>query len=805
MYTLRAWPVAMLTILVATIVFASLPAFSAGDTMQTFTLQDDIGQAWSHDLVFFPLDHPLTAQEQQVMALLGPDGAEQPFQLSTDGAAMKIAFQADLPAYGTSSYRLVRETPKAGPSPFQIDRTAESIRVSNGITGIEVPTAAGHYQDGPLLALRMKSGAWIGGSRLTTKRAIEGYEATVTAEGPVYVDLECRYRFAGEKSWTLKLRVLAGEPVALIRETFNLDDDSRWEFLASQHFAPTHVFMRVGEDTMYSIVPLKYQNNSVQVQLCPWVVWWDRSNGMFFGLFHAADGTTFTRDDKEHRTIMTPAANAAPNTAADDMLIAAAGDVAAWARSGPEVYDYCPGKFVPVKAMQDGQLAFQLQLAAPGRHWLLGTGSVKDQMVSDTEVAPAQRLMNRYCETPLDAVKDMPLHWQHTASYPVLGVNAADVNRLVASPNYAAILAKVPEGRELKSICLPAIAGQPLKPEDKAKIDAIKAGIQKNLDGVLNYFRYGNNGRGSAMFGTVIPRVDLGFVLPSLDLALGAGLYTPAEKERIFAQLAFIGDKLHSPDYESPGRSLTGNPNMVTAWCDGLVELACMIPDHPHAKAWYGEGMGRIDGMLDKWQGPNGSWLEAPHYMMAAIGPIFLAKTAAVNAGLLDRKLDERILRTVMYLAKISTPPDPRFGNLRHYPPLGNTYLMETSMIFGAMAKLYRQANPEKAAELQWMWRQQGKPHWIGLGGASELNFYEETLIDEDWNPPMPKWASELFPGFGAVLESGFPGERETYMVYHQGDVAVAHYDDDQGSFEMWGKGRPLCLDWGYNGYAPAW
>ncbi|HOF88774.1 MAG TPA: hypothetical protein PLZ36_11835, partial [Armatimonadota bacterium] len=778
----------------------ALPLAAQEALIQTIVLKDDLGQAWSHDLVFFPLAQPLSAQEQAEVTLLGPDGNALPCQFSGDGAQTRIAFLADLPAYGESRYRLVRQAPTAAPNPLRIERTAESLRVSNGITGVEVPTPAGRYQDGPLRGIRLQSGAWIGDSRLITKRAIAGYDVVVAAAGPVYVDLECRYRFAGEKSWVMTLRIIAGEPVVLIHETFNLDDDSRWDFVVSRGFAPTHVFARPSEDTRYSFAPLTYQDNATLVRLCPWAAWWDRRNNTFFGLLQAKE-TTFGYDSARQRLTMQPLPQ---QPADDDMLIAAAGDVATWARGGPDIYDAGPGKFVPVVSSQDGLLAFQLQLAAPGRRWLLGTGAVTEHLVADTDVAPAQRLLNRYCETPLNTVKEMPLRWKRTMAHPHLGITAADAKRLVAAPNYEDILAKNPQSRELKRLCLPAIAGQPLT-QEQARITAIKADLQQKLDAMVGYFRYGNNRRGSAMFGTIIPRIDVGYVLPPLDLALGAGLYTPEEQERIFAQLAFVAEKLLSPDYQSPGRSLTGNPNMVTAWCGALVMMACMMPEHPRAKAWYTEGMGRLDYMLEHWQGPNGAWIEAPHYMMAAIDPIFLAKVAAVNAGFTEGRLDERLIRAVMFLAKISTPPDPNFVNRRHYPPIGNTYLNETSLMFGAVAKLYRGAEPEQAAALQWMWQQQGKPYWVGLGGAASLDFYRELLMDESWDPPAPKWTSEAFPGFGAVLRSGFPGDRETCMIYHQGEIATQHYDYDQGAFELWAKGRPLSLDWGYEGRAPAW
>jgi hypothetical protein len=769
--------------------------------VQSFALHDFIGQDWKNDLVSFAFKKTLSAQQVAGLSLLGPDNGEVPFQAVTAGGTTRIYFLAGLPAYGQSTYRMVSRKLRSPASPFVIEEKADALRVSNGVTGVEVPTAAGDYTNGPIRAVRMKSGAWIGGSRLVTKRTIVSYQARIVRRGPVFVDIECHYRFTGDKSWTLNLRVIAGEPVVLIRESFDLDDDSVWEFCGNRNFPVNTALVRVGEDTAYSAPSINYDDGN-PLKLCPWVAWWDRKNTKFFGLFHVPEGATVKRDDAQKRLTIAPEPPAAQGTD-DDMLVATAGDVAAWARSGPKVYDNAQAKSIAVKAGKDGALAFQMQLAAPGRSWLLGASSVQENLVADGSVAPVQKLMNRYCETPLDEVKDMTLQWNRKASFPRLVVKADDIKKIVAAPDFRERLALNPASQSLKSVVLPLIADRNA-PKDRAKVDAVKADVLKRLDGLVEHFRYGNYNRNAAMFGSIAVRRDTFDTLLPLDLALGAGIFTPGEEERIFAQLAFVAEKIAGPDYVSPGRSLAGNPNMVTAWCASRVLMACMMPDHPHAKQWYREAMDRIDGMLDKWQGPTGAWLEAPHYQTVALDAILIAKIAAHNAGFAGEAPDERVLRPILFLAKISTPRDPRFENRRHYPPLGNTYLMETSSIFGAVAKVFRQQDPQRAAQLQWMWQEQGKPRQAGLGGDFMLNFYKELMMDDDWQAPAPDWKSEDIPGFGAVLRSGFNTDRETYMVYHQGDVATAHYDDDQGSFEMWGKGRPLSLDWGYNGYAPA-
>ena len=52
----------------------------------------------------------------------------------------------------------------------------------------------------------------------------------------------------------------------------------------------------------------------------------------------------------------------------------------------------------------------------------------------------------------------------------------------------------------------------------------------------------------------------------------------------------------------------------------------------------------------------------------------------------------------------------------------------------------------------------------------------------------------------GAAL--GFPSDRETQLLLIAGRNHD-HYDHDSGSFTLWGRGRLLANDFGYNGQAP--
>ena len=165
---------------------------------------------------------------------------------------------------------------------------------------------------------------------------------------------------------------------------------------------------------------------------------------------------------------------------------------------------------------------------------------------------------------------------------------------------------------------------------------------------------------------------------------------------------------------------------------------------------------------------------------------------------------NENLRKAILWLAKISSPPDPRFKNLRHLPPIGNTWLFETTCLFGYMAKTYRDKDPDFADTMRWMWEQHGRPMHPGIGGAyPTTDGYREVLVDFEPAQRPPKWRVKSFPGSGVILRNGFPGDRETQLYLIQGSLHE-HYDHDIGSFELWGKGRPLCLDFGYNGSAPA-
>ena len=807
---------------ISLLVLFAVAAFAA--PAQTFTLREYLGQSWRNEVVNFPLDKAVTGEAARYR-VVDADGQALPFQLvaGADGER-SLALLVDLPAFAERTFHLEDGAGAPPATDLRVEEEQTCIRLTNALTGIEIPNARGAFAHGPFLRMQLRSGAWIGGSRLTGNAAIEDYQARVTASGPVYAEVECRYRFAGGKSWRITYRLVAHEPAVVIDEQCNLNDGTAWQLLVSPGFTPTHSIYSasysVKEKAHYAFGKIGY--GATPFLLSPWPVWWVPNSVGFFGLFKVPEGYIISQGkngvevtadkalhevDIEHRDAPADLADDAPGekagSANEDFLAAAAGRGEVWANPG----DDGQNKNVPLVTTKEGEIYFSCALAGPGRHWLLAALTRKANIVPDDRMSAAQQLMVKYCETPLNEVKNMTLEWESTT--------AGDYPRLVLQRGELAARPEVQDSmtrrRAMMAPGQPAVSGSPAKP--------VKPGTLARmlLDPALRIF-LGSPDQPAQSMDTVHRCERIINILTCADMWLGSDVLTTAERrstlgthavqwgrpmladKEVFsaadiryarAQLAFLGYKLASPNYYSLERNFRANPNMTSTRYCAMAILAALIPDHPKAKEWAQGGLDEVERELKEWTCPDGGWIEAPHYQTVAMSEIFLLAFAAKNAGFADYLNDPRLLGAMRYLARISTPPDPRADNLRHFPPVGNTYYYETTGLFGMVAKVCREKHPALADELQWTWNQQGK-NKNGL----LVDLYNSALFAAD-DPPAPSWGSEHFRGSGVVLRSGFPADRETYLYLLQGWFAE-HYNHDRGSFELWGKGRPLSLSWGY-------
>lgn len=803
----------------------------AEDVLQTFKLAERLDKNWTRELVHFPLDSAAASRATDTMALLAPDGSACPFQVSTNGPVPEIAFLVDLPQGKVCQYRLVRQdTPILPATDLVWDESGDTIRLRNSRIGLAVPAASGAYSSGPISAIQLKSGRWMGRSQLMPVRPIQSYHVRVTARGPVYGEVEEEYGFGQGTNWTLRFRVIAGEPVIQVSERFNLGDASRWDLALDPGFAPTHGVSQVVEGPSvpkewthgYIVRPLAGKGAATPFVLHAWLPWWELENTTAFSLFHLDGNVSFqqrmvdwkwtmrlTRSGKSPEPSQTVSTNG-PEVSLDeaiygktkaeltpqkraeatDALFLAAGQGSAWAREGEDGTK----KGVPLQTTASGGAVLSLQLSGPGREWILGTSTIEQTLGAQRD---AYVYLNKYCETPLQSVLDLALDWgapDTAAQHPRLFFGRQDLAR--AHERYPDPMPSTSPG--VKEAMWKFLFA-PTPQVDKTFHDQFLTDLWSSV----RRFTGAEAGRASVNGPThhvAQPIMDLVF---QADIALSReGLFTEWELKRVNGQLAFLASRLASPDFYSNERNYRATANMTTMRYTTTLLLGCLLPTHPQAKAWAREGLAGVENVFGNWIGPSGEWIESPHYQCVN-GDLLCMLVAAQRAGLSDLVYDRRFLNSWLYLARLSTPPDPGAVGLRHFPTVGHTYRNETTCLFSVMAKLWKDRDPVAADELQWAWIQQGRPRWGLIGGTSLVNGFSEFML-ADFEPKAPPvWGSLLFPNHGAVLRAGFPGPRETQLHLLQGHY-VEHYDEDRGSISFWGKGQPLSCDWGYNHPSPA-
>jgi hypothetical protein len=739
----------------------------AKPALARFILTDYLGRDWQNELVFFTVEPRLFGRND----LLLLDENQQPvtFQWSAENGG-QIAFLTTVPKFSRVQFALVKGIPMLRRN-LTIRKHSKYFEVANSQTGIRVYRGTEALRNGPIAGVRLTSGKWVGDGELQLPGEPLNCEVRVLAEGPVFVELEASYTFPNAGHWRIRFRVIAGEPVVLVNESFRSQPGAQYQLKLGAGFEPDHFLWRNGA-TM-ATAALKDVAEGHAFVLEPWLQWWKQKQGHWLALY---------RED------------------GPDLLAIGLREPACWVEPGKTQWD------TRVNLGKTGKV-LQFQLRGFERKWLLIALRKSDALQVARDAAPLpQQYLIKYSDVPLNRIKDYVLTWKdHETQHPRLFVNARELEQFrthfkVDPARLARLRQASPSGSSLDDYIACYLATK----EPQLQEHLAKFALKQLQDSVDLYVRQVN----FPTQGSDPPRHynQVTLALNTLDAVLQPGVLAPAERERVRAQLAYLGHTLADPSVHSPERGFSANPNMTTSTRCTLGMLACLIPDHPEAKQWAETAIHEMAMELQMWTGSNGGWLEAPHYMtvsMDAIIPLAIALRQTTFTAT-NWTLDARLKNAIRWLACISTPRDPRLNGARRMPEIGNTYTGERTCLTGWLARLWKEKDPLFARQMQWMWKEQGSVAKPGIGGLYPGTLgYARLMFDPSIPAEAPDWNSEWFPECGAVLRAHFPGDSETYMYYIQGSLHQ-HYDYDEGSFILWGKGSPLCEDFGYYGRAPA-
>ena len=757
---------------IASCVICLIPAPVA--LAQEFVLREHLGRTWPHELVTFPLTPPQLKAAQQGAQVVGPKDEVVPSQIFTENGQARLAFQVTLLPGATQTYRLGKAAkPKAGD--LQIEEKQDRWLLGNEFIALALRKKL-TGNEAPVAGVRVRSGGWTAGASRMGGADIASYSVEVTARGPVFAEAVCQVTFADQGKWTQRFRVLRGEPVVVVTESYDAPAGGTVRMpLSGPGFQSAQLLYRKGMGNLgqldsWPIAPGRAYS------LEPWLRWYiSERQGNWFAL----------HNDK-------------------DMLMLAALRPSAWKDPAWKGKAEQIAPMIPVSAEKDGIVA-EMPIGGGSRIWLLGTPSREESLAplsgKNLRIAPLpQRYLIKYGDFPLDVVKDYVLDWpgDHD-NYPRLFVSKKNLpalkSRLKNDPN---------EVRRW-------VSQQPI---DKYNIDAplqayfassdAKLGemiVQKNNEWLKQVVEDVSEQHNRVTLG-VAPHMQSLLLLPTINLSdsmMGTDAVKPELRKQMLAQLAFLGYAVNRDDYWSPARGYSANPNMTTTVALYQTALASLIPSHPQAKSWADRGLTELRRQLYEWSDEDGGWLEAPHYAMVSFDHMIGAFLMASHAGFGNHIHDERVRKVSEWLAKISTPRDRRTGGFRHYPPIGNTYMGEGTGMFGIIAGLWKDHDPVFAAHMQWMNEEHGSPS-IGLFGPfATFSGYKSLLKQHGVAPKAPQYGSEWFRKTGVVLRSHFGTDRENYLHLIAGSQHD-HYDFDSGSIVLWGKGRLLADDFGYIG-----
>jgi hypothetical protein len=707
--------------------------------------------------------------------------------------------------------------------------------------------------DAPLGGLRLASGRWTARGVLEGMLRVRSVKRWLVEYGPVVVTACHRYEF-DEGFWEIELSLTAGQPAIQVTETLNTGPTLKQAPVFRIHFdggfSPTHAVawlpwflpprrpeVRRGYLGDHYRIPYR---DGLEVSVIGHLPWWENTCRAF--LMHQADPqgdalAFFPIRIGDWRSPMGCYFHTRSNPRdlwleLDlNLRLGRTGD--GGDRRKIEAAEYAR------------QFGFRCDWPkhAARRRWAmvpLVTGSaVRDRTVPYRNGEPDGNfsLLNpsaldstfaasiaRHSCVPLDKIKDWVLEWRDSRAvdHPRLFLRRAEVRRLRArvrkDPELARLLelaakqnpivehlAKggrataqkllyAPPRRAVMSTQLSSNSCQPAVLRYDRPASLVDGGlfpqIQANVELFLTVGYMGPGGYCNPW--TAAPNSSrCTELLAKLDAAMGADTITSPERTRLRAMAAFFANVLFDQDWNPTMQGFhRGTINMPPRQEFALCIAASLLPTHPDAKRWLRRGIREFERQIGEYILPSGAAVENPHYNHEAVfATTFGGAIPLKVGGLFDLFRDDRIKRNLRFLVNLLTPRDPRFDAMM-MPPWGNGS-HEMVYLFGWLAKLTCDTDPEFSRLMQWAWKAQGCPQ---SHESYSKQWFGPLIADPSLPAKQPDLQSCAYDGFGVVMRSGFPSPDHTWLTWLQCRDPQHYNLGEMGAFMLYSKGAPLVM-----------
>jgi len=797
-----------------------------------YRLTEYLGHSWQDELICFPVEfHP---GECRRIVRVTADGKAVHFQVPSaelsqrpDGsiASAKVYIITDLAPKQEITFGVVSDknhVKLAAVLPatdLRITEGDELVTIETASAGVRLPL--GRFNGpgripAPYQGFRLTTGRWVGTSRLMGDPAPQGLKAELVERGPLFAEVLLTYSYPEGRTYVLRCRVIAGQPVALFSEEFDIEpgckyhrninydyrrfaqgrfgysgafQDSHWVRLSLGDFSPDLTKL-VSSPDLGSHAAFRADDPWLAT-LHPWQSW------------HGGSMMVPLADEREYLALMALKAG---------HWVRPLENLALVKRDGEEIYLELP--------INDGAREWGVHFGLPDSWKPTGPERNPREYPGLDHPSPLRLALIKYGESPLDVIKDWQLRWKDRAKvpYPVsinppgeletvrkriaeeplLSRHAQGVTEhwesLRGQENFplTRLWVMTPDGVE--DVYLATGEERHARELYELTLARLHYYVEQTLRGVgFHNYRAGHQ---YGMFH--LAHVLVG-VARQADLCLGSPFLSDEQKANVRAHLAFFAYLFDDGNYWPPNNIGKGTYNMYASRDGALGILGSLLAGHPQAPRWQKAADDRINDILDNFIYPSGAMLEGMHYSGVTLDFTLPYMMLLKLSGGKDYFTDERLKRGLRWYASCLPPVDKRFGRA-YMPPFGYSHNSNTSQSvrWAVAAAMTAQTDPEFCGLMMRTWQQQGWFMKMVGGEAGYQSAFFVGVVDPSLPvPDDPALASAKWEGFGAVLRNHSDSPLETFMAIPTGVPGGFRAYPNEGTFHLYAKGAPLCLRFG--------
>ncbi len=258
--------------------------------------------------------------------------------------------------------------------------------------------------------------------------------------------------------------------------------------------------------------------------------------------------------------------------------------------------------------------------------------------------------------------------------------------------------------------------------------------------------------------------------------------------EQLVAMLArIVWDDNNVPLFEGSGVNF-GPANMAFQYRNnGRMFFALLLAQDPEFAERARQVAIKVNEDINISIYANGASFGSPHYIQATLDPILFSMLQLKQAGVADLfRTNPKVKKFAGFYSTLITPPSVRFGLNRKLISFGDGS-EESAATFALLATGLKEVDPDLSARLSYIF--DNGPQRFTLSGPVSLaaNIISAPVSEFKAN-------SANYSGYVSHFRSGLNSDNETAIWVLNGDSLYDHRNDDAGEIAIYALKAPLSL-----------